>query len=71
MAKQPRTLAGIEVVSIGGSKNFGSFLERYSPHGSTIPLAGLYDVGEESDVLRGLERSGFGTGCSASSTTWS
>jgi hypothetical protein len=53
--------AGVGVVPIGGSKNITSFLERYGPHGLDVELAGLYDVGEERDFRRGLERAGIAT----------
>lgn len=46
---------------MGGAKNIGRFLERFGPHGSGVPLAGLYDEAEEPDVRRGLERAGFGS----------
>ena len=51
----------VAVVSMGGSKNIGGFLDRYGPHGLDVRLAGLCDVGEEGDFRRGLERTGFGS----------
>jgi hypothetical protein len=51
---------GVEVVSIGGSKNIGRFLDHYGPRGLDIELAGLCDAAEESDFQRGLSRNGFG-----------
>jgi hypothetical protein len=51
---------GVAVVSIGGSKNFGRFLDHYGPHGLNLRLAGLCDAPEERDVQRGLARNGFG-----------
>jgi hypothetical protein len=59
-ARLGRSLAsdGVGVVPIGGSKNITSFLERYGPHGLDVGLGGLYDVGEERDFRRGLERAG-------------
>jgi hypothetical protein len=55
---------GVAVVAMGGAKNIGRFLERFGPRGSDVVLAGLYDVAEEPDVRRGLERAGFGSGSS-------
>lgn len=52
---------GVAVVPMGGSKNIGSFLERYGPKGFDLRLAGLCDVGEEGDFRRGLERAGLGS----------
>jgi hypothetical protein len=50
----------IAVVAIGGSKNIGTFLDRYGPRGLGVGLAGLCDAGEERDFARGLERAGLG-----------
>jgi OLD-like protein len=55
---------GVVVVAMGGAKNIGRFLERFGPRGSDVALAGLYDVAEEPDVRRGLERAGFGSSSS-------
>ena len=64
--RRGRVLAadGVAVVAMGGAKNIGRFLERFGPHGSDVSVAGLYDVAEEPDVRRGLERAGFGSGSS-------
>jgi hypothetical protein len=51
---------GVSVVPMGGSKNIGSFLALYGPHGFDVRLAGLCDAREERDFRRGLEREGFG-----------
>jgi hypothetical protein len=58
------TADGVAVVVMGGAKNIGRFLERFGPRGSDVALAGLYDVAEEPDVRRGLERAGLGSGSS-------
>jgi hypothetical protein len=50
----------ISVQPMGGATNVGSFLDRFGPRGSNVRLAGLYDVAEEGDVRRGLERAGLG-----------
>ena len=52
---------GVAVIAMGGAKNIGRFLERFGPRGSDVAVAGLYDVAEEPDVRRGLERAGFGS----------
>jgi hypothetical protein len=51
---------GVSVVPIGGSKNFGRFLDNYGPHGLDVGVAGLCDAAEEADVRRGLQRAGLG-----------
>jgi hypothetical protein len=52
---------GVAVVSMGGSKNIGAFLDRFGPAGLDRKLAGLCDAGEEADFRRGLERAGLGS----------
>jgi hypothetical protein len=52
---------GVSVVDMGGAKNVGRFLERFGPPGLDLAIAGLYDVAEEPDVRRGLERVGLGS----------
>jgi hypothetical protein len=47
---------------MGGAHAIGRFLARFSSQGANLRLAGLYDVGEEGVVRRGLERAGFGSG---------
>jgi hypothetical protein len=49
------------VVPIGGTKNIGSFLDRFGPSGLDLRLAGLCDVAEQGDFQRGLERAGLGS----------
>lgn len=49
---------GVAVVPMGGATNVRTFLGRY--RGEAIRLAGLYDVGEEDDIRRGLEWAGLG-----------
>lgn len=58
------TADGVAVVAMGGAKNITRFLERFGPRGSDVALAGLYDVAEEPDVRRGLERAGLASGSS-------
>jgi hypothetical protein len=55
---------GVSVVAMGGAKNIGRFLDRFGPRGRGLRLAGLYDVAEEPDIRRGLERIGSGSGLS-------
>ena len=52
---------GVAVLAMGGSKNIRRFLEVFGPQGVGLRVAGLYDVGEERDFQRGLERAGFGS----------
>ena len=51
---------GVAIMSIGGSKNIGRFLDHYGPQGLNVGLAGLCDAAEESDFQHGLSRNGFG-----------
>jgi len=53
---------GVAVVPIGGAQAIGRFLTQFGPQGAKMRLAGLYDVGEESVVRRGLQRAGLGSG---------
>ena len=46
---------------MGGSKNIGSFLDKFGPQGLDVRLAGLCDAAEEGDFRRGLERAGLGS----------
>jgi hypothetical protein len=50
---------GVEVVAMGGITNTRAFATRYGPRGLGLPLAGLYDVGEESVLRRGLAAAGL------------
>jgi predicted ATP-dependent endonuclease of OLD family len=52
---------GVSIVPMGGSKNIGSFLDLFGPHGFDARLAGLFDVAEEDDFQRGLDRAGLGS----------
>jgi hypothetical protein len=52
---------GVAIVAMGGAKNVGRYLHHYGPPGLDLPLAGLYDAGEEEDFRRGLQRAGVGT----------
>lgn len=58
-AKRGRDLSaeGVAVVSMGGVTNIGHFVDLLGPD---VPLAGLYDVGEEHVVSRALARAGHG-----------
>lgn len=61
-ARLGRNLAaeGVSVEPMGGAHAIGHALERFGPSGLDLRLAGLYDVGEESAFVRGLERAGLG-----------
>ena len=50
---------GVEVVAMGGITNTRAFATRYGPAGLDVPLAGLYDVGEEAVLRRGLAAAGL------------
>jgi hypothetical protein len=52
---------GISVVSMGGARSIGGFLDRFGPRGLDVRLAGLCDLREESEFRRGLERAGLGS----------
>ncbi|MFE1312544.1 TOPRIM nucleotidyl transferase/hydrolase domain-containing protein [Streptomyces sp. NPDC058755] len=52
---------GVVVVSLGGATNIGRFLDVCGPPGLDLPLAGLYDIGEERHFRRHLERVGLGS----------
>jgi hypothetical protein len=52
---------GVSILPMGGSKNIGSFLDRFGPAGLGLRLAGLCDAAEERDFRRGLERAGLGS----------
>ncbi|MFC0553370.1 TOPRIM nucleotidyl transferase/hydrolase domain-containing protein [Planotetraspora thailandica] len=61
--RRGRNLAaeGISLEAMGGATNIGTYAGRFGPPGRNLRLAGLYDVGEEDDFLRGLERAGLGS----------
>src|SRR5437870_8198789 len=52
---------GVSIVPIGGAQAIGRFLARFGPRGLGVTVAGLCDVGEESDFRRALEQAGLGT----------
>ena len=60
-ARRGRDLAleRVEVVAMGGITNARAFATRYGPLGLGLPLAGLYDVGDEDKLRRGLEAAGL------------
>lgn len=62
-ARLGRDLAGegVSVVPMGGAQAIGRFLARFGPRGANLRLAGVYDVGEERVIRRGLQRAGFGS----------
>jgi hypothetical protein len=53
---------GVSIVPMGGAHALGRFLTRFGPQGENLKIAGLYDVGEESVIRRGLQRAAFGSG---------
>jgi hypothetical protein len=52
---------GVRIVPMGGAQAIGRFVEHYGPPGLGLRLAGLYDVAEEDEFRRGLERAGLGS----------
>lgn len=52
---------GISVVAMGGASKIGRHLAMFGPQGHGITLAGMYDVGEEDDIVRALDRAGVGS----------
>ncbi|WP_435200138.1 TOPRIM nucleotidyl transferase/hydrolase domain-containing protein [Janibacter sp. GS2] len=49
----------VALVAMGGITNLRAFATRYGPLGADVPLAGLYDIGEERHVRRGLVAAGL------------
>lgn len=60
-ARSGRVLAdeGVQVVAMGGITNARAFALRYGPRGLGVDLAGLYDLGEEATLRRGLAAAGL------------
>jgi hypothetical protein len=52
---------GIEVVAMDGITNTRAFASRYGPDGLGVPMAGLYDAGEEAKLRKGLAAAGLET----------
>ena len=52
---------GVHVLAMDGITNTRAFASRYGPNGLDLPLAGLYDVGEEATLRRGLAAAGLVT----------
>ena len=50
---------GVEVVPMHGITNIRAHAERFGPHGERRWLSGLYDIGEEHHVRRGLTAAGL------------
>lgn len=50
---------GVEVVPMQGITNIRAQAERHGPHGDGARLTGLYDIGEEHHVRRGLAAAGL------------
>ena len=53
---------GVAIVPIGGAQAIDRHLEWFGPRGLDLQMAGICDVGEESEYRRGLERAGLGSG---------
>lgn len=54
-----RDLTDVEVVAMGGITNIRAHALAYGSPGLGRPLAGLYDIGEEHHVRRGLVAAGL------------
>jgi hypothetical protein len=50
---------GVEIVAMDGITNTRTFASRYGPRGLDVPLAGLYDAGEETKLRHGLAAAGL------------
>ena len=50
---------GVEIVAMQGITNIRACVERYGPHGADLRVGGLYDIGEEHHVRRGLAAAGL------------
>lgn len=58
----PLQASGTVVLPMGGATNVGHFVIRFGQRGRGLRLAGLYDLAEESHVLRALaDDQGTGT----------
>jgi hypothetical protein len=51
---------GVSIVVMGGAKNLAKHLHEYGPGGRRLTMAGLIDAAEGRDLVRALERTGFG-----------
>jgi hypothetical protein len=60
-ARAGRDLAAehIEIAVMGGITNTRAFASRYGPLGCDVPLAGLYDAGDEAKLRKGLTGAGL------------
>ena len=56
---------GVAVGAMGGITNTRAFATRYGPRGAGMRLVGLYDVGEEDALRRGLAAAGLDPGPTA------
>ena len=52
---------GVAVVAVGGAHALAKALRGIRGQRPDARLAGLYDIGEELDIRRALERTGFGS----------
>jgi hypothetical protein len=53
-------VSGVVVQAMGGATNIAAHLEHFGPHGVDLHVGGLYDVGEQRFIRRGLERAVLG-----------
>ncbi|MBA4083332.1 MAG: hypothetical protein C0493_00020 [Kytococcus sp.] len=58
-ARTRQDLAGVEIVALGGITNLRAHALRLGPLGEGRRLLGLYDIGEERHVRRGLAAAGI------------
>jgi hypothetical protein len=52
---------GVVVVPVGGARGVTRYLMQFGPAGAGLRLAGLCDLGAESEFRRGLARAGIGS----------
>lgn len=58
-ARTGQDLAGVEIVAMGGITNLRAHALRLGPRGAGRRLVGLYDIGEERHVRKGLTAAGI------------
>lgn len=52
----------VAVIPMAGATNITRFMDILGPNGYNVRLAGLYDEGEEKDIVEAVEQAGIGSG---------